>query len=30
MFVEGRNRKPLKRLEDLHLNELKDGIDRGT
>ena len=30
MFVASRNAKPLKLLEDLYLNEHKDGIDRGA
>lgn len=30
MFVASRNAKPLKLLEDLHLNEHKDEIDRGA
>lgn len=30
MFVASRNAKPLKLLEDLHLNEHKDGTDRGA
>lgn len=30
MFVASKNAKPLKLLEDLHLNEHKDGIDRGA